>query len=134
MVRCSRAFVLEMQPAHTPPSQQDEHDANHQPGSDSLLFSSEDAIHGDLQLPARRNKPLEKSYFQHSLLMAFFTPSPWPPTDARARAAPSPEDEHQWGQLAPLACSNKSNCSKSWRTLMVGGGMLQMDQEDSVPR
>lgn len=28
--------------------------------SQSLLFSSEDVLCGDLQLPARRNKPLEK--------------------------------------------------------------------------
>lgn len=40
---------------------QDPGGANHWPESQSLLFSSEDVLCGDLQLPARRNKPLEKT-------------------------------------------------------------------------
>lgn len=53
-------------------------------GAKTLLFPSEDALRGDLQLPARRKKPPETTFLQHGLLMAFLSP-PHGPQSMHAR-------------------------------------------------
>lgn len=100
-------------------------DASQQAGSENLLFPSEDAVRGDLRLPAGRNKPLEKTYFQHSLLMAFLTP-PLSPQPMRAPGQLLLQEASTGGASWLRSSSATSRAAaRAGERLRLGGGSFK---------
>lgn len=97
----TRGFVLKMQPRLSPLAVRSSWCQSPAREPEPVIFIRGCSLWG----PSAASQEKQATGENLSLLMAF------PPAAVRGRAAPSPEDEHQRGQLvSPVLSSNKSNC------------------------